>query len=179
MSSNHLWLRTPLLITLSQLCADYNSLFKLVIFKGHSSGSWGAEVSPQETSDYQTRQISTKPPQLWLCLGLECSPHDCFSYSAWNGDQDHKCHEVLEEAKEAQMCLEMWFLKNILIFLVFGIQTSGNVYFYFWLHCTACGILDPRPGIEHLSLHWKHRVLTTREFPGNVILFWFISILTA
>ena len=46
-----------------------------------------------------------------------------------------------------------------------GINMSFS---FFWLHCEACGIFVPRPGIEPIALavnaqspnHW-----TTREFP--------------
>ena len=34
-------------------------------------------------------------------------------------------------------------LKNIFMFLVFRIPASGNVYFYFWSPCVACGVLVP------------------------------------
>ena len=37
----------------------------------------------------------------------------------------------------------------------------------FRLHCAACGILVPQPGIKPVpTLHWEHGVLTT-ELPGR------------
>ena len=52
---------------------------------------------------------------------------------------------------------------------------SGNPFislslFFFWLHCTACGILVPRPGIEPAppALEaWSLNHWTAREVPGN------------
>ena len=55
------------------------------------------------------------------------------------------------------------------------------IYIYilmFWLHCTACGILVPRPGIEHLPPTlkvWSLNSWTTREvffliFLGELLL---------
>ena len=51
-----------------------------------------------------------------------------------------------------------------------AVYGSTPFFFSFWLHCTACGILVPQPGIkpappalEAQSLnHW-----TTREIPGS------------
>ena len=34
-------------------------------------------------------------------------------------------------------------------------------FILFWPHCTACGILVLRPGIEPGPLHWERRILTT------------------
>ena len=33
--------------------------------------------------------------------------------------------------------------------------------FHFWLHCAACRVLVPWPGIKPAPLHWKLRALTT------------------
>ena len=44
-----------------------------------------------------------------------------------------------------------------------GLRVVGE---FFWLHCTACGILVSRPGIEPVPLNWKRRVLTTGP-PGK------------
>ena len=41
--------------------------------------------------------------------------------------------------------------------------------FIFWLHCDACGVLVPRPGITSPRPHhwqWKHGILTT-GLPGK------------
>ena len=35
-----------------------------------------------------------------------------------------------------------------------------KMYFIFWLHCIACGILIPNQGWKLHPLHWKHGVLT-------------------
>ena len=34
-------------------------------------------------------------------------------------------------------------------------------HFFFWPHCESCEILVPRLGIELVTLHWKHTILTT------------------
>ena len=41
-----------------------------------------------------------------------------------------------------------------------------GLFLLFWLHRVACGILVPRPEMDHRSLQWKHQVLTTR-LPGK------------
>ena len=46
-------------------------------------------------------------------------------------------------------------------------------YHHFWLHCTACGILVPQPGIKSGPQQWKCWVLTTgqpRNFQGCPLL---------
>ena len=47
-------------------------------------------------------------------------------------------------------------------------------FFFFWLHCTACGILVSGPGIEPAPLHWQCRVLITGP-PGKTLLQQFLS----
>ena len=62
--------------------------------------------------------------------------------------------------------------KNIIISLNFNWIFNIKELFYLWLHCTACGIFVPRPGIQpvHPSVevqspnHW-----TTRKAPENYI----------
>ena len=44
------------------------------------------------------------------------------------------------------------------------------VFLIFWLHCMACRISVPWPGIESGPQQWKPRILTTRQ-PGNFLLF--------
>ena len=43
---------------------------------------------------------------------------------------------------------------------------QNTVFFFFWLHLPACGILVPRPGIEPTPSELKHGVLTTGP-PGK------------
>ena len=58
------------------------------------------------------------------------------------------------------------FLYNGIVFFLFFVCGCGvffffvslSLIFFFWLHCSACRILVPQPGIE--LLHWEHRVLT-------------------
>ena len=44
-----------------------------------------------------------------------------------------------------------------------------HLFFEFWLHRAACGILVPRQGIKPRPLHWKHSILTTGP-PGTTAL---------
>ena len=51
-------------------------------------------------------------------------------------------------------------MNNIFLFFFF-------LFFFFFLPCcTACEILIPQPGIEPMTLQWKHGVLTT-GLPGK------------
>ena len=43
---------------------------------------------------------------------------------------------------------------------------SFLLFFFFWPHRMACGILVPQPGNEPWPWQWKHQVLTTGP-PGN------------
>ena len=40
-------------------------------------------------------------------------------------------------------------------------KNKTKLFFIYWLHCTAYGILVPGQGSNLCLLHWKHRVLTT------------------
>ena len=46
------------------------------------------------------------------------------------------------------------------------LTTSILFFFFFWPHCTVCGILVHQPGNEPGPQQWKHWVLTT-GLPGN------------
>ena len=49
----------------------------------------------------------------------------------------------------------------------------GLNFFIFWLHCAACGILVPHPGMEPVppaAETWDPDHWTTREVPNRVIL---------
>ena len=43
---------------------------------------------------------------------------------------------------------------------------SEKTFFFFWLHCMACGILIPWPGIAPGPWQWKQWILTT-GLPGS------------
>ena len=53
----------------------------------------------------------------------------------------------------------------------FFITTMVLYFFIFWLHCTACRILVPQPGIEPVPLAvemWTPNHWTTGEFPWGL-----------
>ena len=56
---------------------------------------------------------------------------------------------------------------NILFYIV---SSLFKVYFIFWPHHTACGILVPQTGIEPRPWQWKQKALTMGP-PGNSLKF--------
>ena len=44
-----------------------------------------------------------------------------------------------------------------------------DLFFEFWLHRAACGILVPQQGIKPRRLHWKHSISTPGS-PGTTVL---------
>lgn len=45
---------------------------------------------------------------------------------------------------------QIWLLKPFTLFVMF-FQHAPIIFFFFWLHLGACGILVPRPETEHMS----------------------------
>ena len=84
--------------------------------------------------------------------------------NSWRGHYQRVCEHILKPPQV--ILLRYYFAPNLLIQCNPNKTPISFVCFLFWPHCTACGILVPRPGIEPGPQEWKHRVLTTGP-PGN------------
>ena len=49
------------------------------------------------------------------------------------------------------------------------------LYLFFWLCCTAYGILVPQPGIRLVSWQWKGQVLTSGPPWNSYLVFFFLN----
>ena len=53
------------------------------------------------------------------------------------------------------------FLDILICSCIISLSLWNIMSLFFWPHCEACEILAPRPGIEPVTLHGKHTILTT------------------
>ena len=127
-SSSRQQLRTPLLITSSQFCGITHVSLYLFLRSIH----WGPEKLKSVLRKLQIiGQISTKPPQPWLA-GISVLSTWSLQLFCLRGRPGPQVPWGFGGGKRGSDMLRNVIFKNILMFLVFRIPASGNVYFYFW-----------------------------------------------
>ena len=75
----------------------------------------------------------------------------------------HCCLKCRSRDHFPRFCISLFCVSNIILICLF----HEIIFFFFWLHCSVCGILVPGQGIEPTPLAlkaWSLNHWTTRKF---------------